>query len=49
MIEATDLNHAILLMNKHSSFKSEAVEIRPAEDFTGMIRESERRRAAIAA
>ena len=45
VIEATDLNHAIQLRSKHPSFKSGIVEIRPADDLTEMIRESEQRRA----
>jgi len=46
VIEALDLNHAIQLMSKHPSLKLGVVEIRPADDLTGMIRESKRRRAA---
>jgi hypothetical protein len=46
VIEATDLNHAIQLMSKHPSLKSGVVEIRPADDLSEMIRESERRRSA---
>jgi|SRR4029077_10209540 hypothetical protein len=45
VFEATDLNHAIQLMSKHPSVKSGIVEIRPAQDLTEMIRESERRRS----
>jgi hypothetical protein len=45
VIEAIDLNHAIQLMSKHPSLKSGIVEIRPADDLSEMIRESERRRA----
>jgi hypothetical protein len=45
VFEATDLNHAIQLMSKHPAMKSAIVEIRPAEDLTEMIRESERRRS----
>ncbi len=45
VLEARDLNHAIQLMSKHPGVKSGPFEIRPAEDLTGMIRESERRRA----
>ncbi|MBV9390614.1 MAG: YciI family protein [Verrucomicrobia bacterium] len=45
VIEATDLNHVIQLRSKHPSFKSGIVEIRPADDLTEMIRESEQRRA----
>jgi hypothetical protein len=45
-LEARDLNHAIQLMSKHPGVKAGPFEIRPAEDLTEMIRESERRRAA---
>jgi hypothetical protein len=45
VLEATDLNHAIQLMSKHPGVKAGPFEIRPADDLTGMIRESERRRA----
>lgn len=45
ILEATDLNHAIQLMSKHPGVKIGPFEIRPAEDLTGMIRESERRRS----
>lgn len=45
ILEATDLNHAIQLMSKHPGVKIGPFEIRPAEDLTGLIRESERRRA----
>jgi hypothetical protein len=45
VIEATDLNHAIQLFSKHPCLKAGIVEIRPVEDLTEMIRESERRRA----
>jgi len=45
MLEAQDLNHAIQLMSKHPGVKAGPWEIRPAQDLTGMIRESERRRA----
>jgi hypothetical protein len=44
MLEARDLNHAIQLMSKHPGVKAGPFEIRPAEDLTEMIRESERRR-----
>ena len=43
-LEAKDLNHAIQLMSKHPGVKAGPFEIRPAEDLTEMIRESERRR-----
>jgi len=45
VLEAKDLNHAIQLMSKHPGVKAGPFEIRPAEDLTEMIRESERRRA----
>jgi len=45
ILEARDLNHAIQLMSKHPGVKAGPFEIRPAQDLTGMIRESEQRRA----
>jgi hypothetical protein len=45
VLEATDLNHAIQLMSKHPGVKAGPFEIRPVEDLTEMIRESERRRS----
>ncbi len=45
VFEATDLNHAIQLMSQHPAVKSGIVEIRPAQDLTEMIRESERWRS----
>ena len=45
MLEAKDLNHAIQLMSKHPGVKAGPFEIRPVADLTGMIRESEQRRA----
>ena len=45
VFEASDLNHAIQLMSEHPGVKAGPVEIRPAEDLTEMIRESERRRS----
>ena len=45
MLEANDLNHAIQLMSEHPAVKGGSVEIRPANDLTEMIRESERRRS----
>jgi hypothetical protein len=45
ILEAMDLNHAIRLMSNHPGVKAGPFEIRPAEDLTQMIRESERRRA----
>ena len=46
IIEAGDLNVAIQLISKHPGMKMGPWEIRPVEDMTGMIRESERRRSA---
>lgn len=45
MLEANDLNHAIQLMSKHPGVRAGPFEIRPAEDLSEMIRDSERRRA----
>jgi len=45
VLEARDLNHAIQLMSKHPGVKAGPFEIRPAADLTGMVRESEARRA----
>jgi hypothetical protein len=45
VLEARDLNHAIQLMSKHPGVKVGPFEIRPAEDLTDMIRDSERRRS----
>jgi len=44
-LEARDLNHAIQLMSKHPGVKAGPFEIRPAADLSGMVRESEKRRA----
>jgi hypothetical protein len=44
VFEARDLNHAIQLMSKHPAVKGGPIEIRPVEDLSEMIRESERRR-----
>ena len=45
MLEARDLNHAIQLISNHPGVKMGPWEVRPAADLTGMIRESEQRRA----
>jgi len=45
LLEADDLNHAIQLMSKHPGVRAGSFEIRPAEDLSEMIRNSERRRA----
>jgi hypothetical protein len=44
ILEATDLNHAIQLMSKHPGLKGGPFEIRPVEDMTDMIKQSEHRR-----
>jgi len=46
ILEANDLNHAVELMSQHPGVRGGPFEIRPAADLTGMIRESELRRAA---
>jgi hypothetical protein len=45
ILEARDLNHAIQLMSKHPGVKVGPFEIRPAEDLSAMIAESEKRRS----
>jgi hypothetical protein len=45
VLEARDLNHAIQLMSKHPGVQAGPFEIRPAEDLSDMIHESERRRS----
>jgi hypothetical protein len=45
VFEASDLNHAIQLMSKHPAVKAGSIEIRPVDDLSEMIRESERRRS----
>ena len=45
VFEARDLNHAIELMSKHPAVKTGILEIRPVDDLSEMIRESERRRS----
>jgi hypothetical protein len=46
VIEARDLNHAIQLISQSPGVKLNcgSIEIRPAEDISGLIRESEQRR-----
>jgi hypothetical protein len=46
ILEARDMDHAIELMSKHPGVKTGPFEIRPADDLSEMIRESEKRRAA---
>jgi hypothetical protein len=45
VLEAQDLDHAVELMSQHPGVKAGPFEIRPAADLSGMISESERRRA----
>jgi hypothetical protein len=45
VLEAKDLNHAIQLMSKHPGVQAGPFEIRPAEDLSGLMTESERRRS----
>jgi hypothetical protein len=45
ILEATDLNHAIRLISKHPGLKIGPFEIRPGEDISAMVAESERRRS----
>jgi len=45
ILEARDLNHAIQLISNHPGVKMGAWEIRPTVDISGMIKESETRRA----
>jgi len=47
ILEARDLKHAIELMSKHPGVKAGPFEIRPAADMTGVIQESETRRAQV--
>ena len=47
ILEANDLNHAILLMSKHPGVRGGSFEIRPTEDLTRMIRESSERRRSM--
>lgn len=46
ILEARDLNHAIQLMAKHPGVKAGPFEIRPVDDLSAMVAESERRRSA---
>ena len=47
ILEARDLNQAIQLISKHPGVKMGTWEIRPVQDITPMIKESEKRRAAL--
>ena len=45
ILEADDMNHAIRLMSRHPGVKVGPFEIRPAEDLSQMVADSERRRS----
>jgi len=45
VLEATDLNEAIRLISKHPGLKIGPFEIRPGEDMSAVVAESERRRS----
>ena len=45
VLEARDLAHAVELMSKHPGVKAGPFEIRPVEDLSAIVSESERRRA----
>lgn len=45
VLEATDLNHAIQLISRHPGVKVGPFEIRPVDDISAMMAESERRRS----
>ncbi len=45
VLEATDLNEAIRLISKHPGLKIGPFEIRPGEDISAVVAESERRRS----
>jgi hypothetical protein len=47
ILEARDLNHAIQLMSRHPGVKAGPFEIRPAEDLSAMILQSEKRRSTV--
>ncbi len=46
ILEARDMDHAVELMSRHPGVKTGPFEIRPAEDLSRMIRDSEKRRSA---
>ena len=45
VLEARDMSHAVELMSKHPGIKMGPFEIRPTEDLSAMVRESEKRRS----
>lgn len=44
ILEAGDMDHAVALMSKHPGVKAGPFEIRPTDDLSKMIEESEQRR-----
>jgi hypothetical protein len=46
VLEARDLNHAIQLMSKHPGVKVGSFEIRPTDELSAMVAQSEKRRAS---
>lgn len=46
ILEARDMDHAVELMSKHPGVRVGPFEIRPADDLSQMIHESEQRRSA---
>ncbi|OAI12105.1 hypothetical protein A1507_19130 [Methylomonas koyamae] len=46
-LEATDMNHAIQLICNRPGIKMRPWELRPAEDLSAMMAESEKRRLAV--
>jgi hypothetical protein len=46
ILEARDLNHAIQLISNHPGMKMGPWEIRPVQDMSGVVQESEQRRSA---
>jgi hypothetical protein len=47
IIDARDRNHAVQLISNHPGVQMGTWEIRPAQDLTPMIQESEKRRSAV--
>ena len=47
VLEARDLNHAIQLISNHPGIKMGPWEIRPVQDLSGTIHESEKRRSSV--
>ena len=45
VLEAADMSHAIQLVSEHPGLKAGPFEIRPVEDMTEVVRQSEQRRS----